>query len=79
MPEESLRPLSLDAERVFRLERERSRQLRVRDEFIRIASHELSTPLTPTKLALARLEKAALPETWSPPPTVRRHSTCCCR
>ncbi|MFY0540823.1 ATP-binding protein [Nannocystis pusilla] len=55
-------PLSLDAERVLTIEREQSRQLRVRDEFIRIASHELSTPLTATKLALRRLEGAELPE-----------------
>ncbi|MCY0987859.1 ATP-binding protein [Nannocystis sp. ILAH1] len=55
-------PLSLDAERVLTIEREQSRQLRVRDEFIRIASHELSTPLTATKLALRRLESAELPE-----------------
>lgn len=55
-------PLSLDAERVLTIEREQSRQLRVRDEFIRIASHELSTPLTATKLALRRLEGTELPE-----------------
>ncbi|MDC0666570.1 sensor histidine kinase [Nannocystis radixulma] len=55
-------PLSLDAERMFALEREQSRQLRVRDEFIRIASHELSTPLTATKLALRRLDGAELPD-----------------
>jgi signal transduction histidine kinase len=55
-------PLSLDAERVLAVEREQSRQLRVRDEFIRIASHELSTPLTATKLALRRLEGVELPE-----------------
>ncbi|WAS96842.1 sensor histidine kinase [Nannocystis punicea] len=60
--EEPREPLSLDAERMFALEREQSRQLRVRDEFIRIASHELSTPLTATKLALRRLESAELPE-----------------
>ena len=54
--------LSLDPERVLQLEREQSRQLRVRDEFIRIASHELSTPLTSTKLALSRLERSELPE-----------------
>ena len=54
--------LSLDPERVLLLEREQSRQLRVRDEFIRIASHELSTPLTSTKLALSRLERSELPE-----------------
>lgn len=62
-PETQLQPLSLDAERMFALEREQSRQLRVRDEFIRIASHELATPLTSTKLALRRLESAELSET----------------
>lgn len=61
-PEETLQPLSLDAERMFALEREQSRQLRVRDEFIRIASHELATPLTATKLALRRLESVDLPD-----------------
>jgi signal transduction histidine kinase len=54
-------PLSLDAKQLLELEREQSRQLRVRDEFIRIASHELSTPLTSTKLALKRLEGMQLP------------------
>ena len=54
--------LSLDPEQILALEREQSRHLRVRDEFIRIASHELSTPLTSTKLALARLERLPLPE-----------------
>jgi len=61
-PETQRQPLSLDAERMFAVEREQSRQLRVRDEFIRIASHELATPLTATKLALRRLEGAELPE-----------------
>lgn len=55
------RRLSLDAERVLELEREQSRQLRVRDDFIRIASHELATPLTAMELTLSRLEKADLP------------------
>jgi nitrogen-specific signal transduction histidine kinase len=60
--EEAKLPLTLDAERMFALEREQSRQLRVREDFIRIASHELSTPLTSTKLALRRLENSPLPE-----------------
>ena len=54
--------LSLDPERVLELEREQARQVRMRDEFIRIASHELATPLTSTKLALRRLEGIPLPE-----------------
>jgi signal transduction histidine kinase len=54
--------LSLDPERILELEREQSRQLRVRDEFIRIASHELSTPLTSMKLAVALLEPMKLPD-----------------
>ena len=58
----ALEHLSLDAERLLQVEREQSRQLRVRDEFIRIASHELSTPLTSAKLALRRLERAHLPD-----------------
>lgn len=57
--------LSLDPERVLQLEREQSRQLRIRDEFIRIASHELATPLTSSKLALSRLERSGLPPTAS--------------
>ncbi|WP_434417668.1 sensor histidine kinase [Nannocystis pusilla] len=65
-------PLSLDAERVLTIEREQSRQLRVRDEFIRIASHELSTPLTATKLALRRLEGVELPEAARHPVEVLR-------
>ncbi len=62
-PEPEPRRLSLDPERVLELEREQGRQVRMRDEFIRIASHELATPLTSTKLALRRLEGIALPET----------------
>lgn len=62
-PQAGPRHLSLDPERVLELEREQGRQLRMRDEFIRIASHELATPLTSTKLALRRLEGIALPET----------------
>lgn len=56
-------PLELDVNRVLQLEYEQSRQLRLRDDFIRIASHELSTPLTSMKLALQRLEGATLPDT----------------
>lgn len=59
--EAAAQPLSLDRERLLAVEREQSRQLRVRDEFIRVASHELSTPLTATKLALRRLESVELP------------------
>jgi signal transduction histidine kinase len=54
--------LSLEAERLLELEREQSRQLRIRDDFIRLASHELATPLTSAKLALGRLEKTDLSE-----------------
>lgn len=61
-PEPAPRHLSLDPERVLELEREQGRQVRMRDEFIRIASHELATPLTSTKLALRRLEGLELPE-----------------
>jgi len=50
------RELELDPERILRLEQEQNRQLRLRDEFIRIASHELSTPVTSMKLALKRIE-----------------------
>jgi signal transduction histidine kinase len=56
-PEPSVsRELVLDPERLLRLEQEQSRQLRLRDEFIRIASHELATPVTAMKLALKRVE-----------------------
>lgn len=48
--------LTVDPGRVLQLEQEQSRQLRLRDEFIRIASHELSTPVTAMKLALKRIE-----------------------
>jgi signal transduction histidine kinase len=62
-PEQASRhPLALDVDRVLELEHEQSRQLRLRDDFIRIASHELATPLTSMKLALQRLSGAALPE-----------------
>lgn len=56
------RALSLDPERLMAVGREQSRQLRLRDEFIRIASHELATPLTSMKLALGLLERAGLTE-----------------
>ncbi|HVH46974.1 MAG TPA: HAMP domain-containing sensor histidine kinase [Labilithrix sp.] len=58
LPPETERHLSLNVERVLEVEREQSRQLRVRDDFIRIASHELATPVTSMKLALSRLEKS---------------------
>ncbi len=61
VPSEVSGELSLNAERVLELEREQGRQLRVREDFIRAASHELATPLTSAKLALARLARAELP------------------
>jgi signal transduction histidine kinase len=52
--------LSLDPERLLALEQEQSRQLRLRDEFIRVASHELFTPVTGMKLALQRIESVPI-------------------
>ncbi|WNG19684.1 ATP-binding protein [Cystobacter fuscus] len=48
--------LSVDNARLYREARE---AIRLRDEFLSIASHELKTPLTPLSLKLQSLERAA--------------------
>jgi PAS domain S-box-containing protein len=57
-----------------RLYREAQEAIRLRDEFLSVASHELKTPLTPLSLKLQSLERAAEahPES-SLAPVVRSH------
>jgi len=63
---------SAEAERT-RLFREAQEAIRVRDDFLTIASHELKTPLTPLSLRLASLERRL--ERQEPvDPTLLRHA-----
>ena len=55
--------LSMDNARLYR---EAQEAIRLRDEFLSIASHELKTPLTPLSLKLQALERAAETEPGSP-------------
>lgn len=43
--------------------------LRIRDEFLTIASHELKTPLTPLKLRIQALRRLLSQGQWTPGPT----------
>ncbi|MFY1827949.1 PAS domain S-box protein [Myxococcus fulvus] len=56
-----------------RLYREAREAIRVRDDFLSIASHELKTPLTPLSLRLATLERR-LERGESVDPTTLRHA-----
>jgi two-component system sensor histidine kinase VicK len=56
-----------------RLLREAQEAVRVRDDFLTIASHELKTPLTPLSLRLANLERK-LERGESVDPTALRHA-----
>ncbi|WP_375770301.1 PAS domain S-box protein [Archangium gephyra] len=63
---------STEAER-DRLFREAQEAIRVRDDFLTIASHELKTPLTPLSLRLASLERR-LERKEPVDPTLLRHA-----
>ncbi|MFY0563564.1 PAS domain-containing sensor histidine kinase [Archangium lansingense] len=63
---------SVQAER-DRLFREAQEAIRVRDDFLTIASHELKTPLTPLSLRLASLERR-LERKEPVDPTLLRHA-----
>ncbi len=55
---EAMRVMSLiDVTRLKQVESELQGAIRVRDEFLSIASHELHTPLTPLKLQIERLQR----------------------
>ncbi|HWL85834.1 MAG TPA: response regulator, partial [Polyangiaceae bacterium] len=55
---EAMRVVSLaDVTRLKEVETELQDAIRVRDEFLSIASHELHTPLTPLKLQIERLQR----------------------
>jgi PAS domain S-box-containing protein len=49
----------IDVTRLKRVEEELREAIRVRDEFLQIASHELNTPLTPLTLLLGNLHRMA--------------------
>lgn len=55
--------LSVDNARLYR---EAQEAIRLRDEFLSIASHELKTPLTPLSLKLQALERAAEAQPQAP-------------
>ena len=63
--------LSVDNARLYR---EAQEAIRLRDEFLSIASHELKTPLTPLSLKLQAIDRAAALHPDSPlTPLVRSH------
>jgi PAS domain S-box-containing protein len=56
----------IDVTRLKRVEAELREAVRVRDEFLQIASHELNTPLTPLALKLSALQQLAARQQSTP-------------